>query len=207
MTAITHSRWRGLVGCRSSTPVTVSRPTRPIDGETIYLRAFDLGDAELLTALVVGGDLPEYSPVPEAPDTESPRRWVVAQNDAWISGRVLVLAVVDALSHELVGKIELRRALSDEDVAEVGYFVAEQYRGSGVASEALNLVSEWAFGCGLLVLTARIAESNLPSQRVAEKSGFIWTGNQVEGHVTVGYWWKNRPVTGLDHVLEKLLAQ
>jgi len=187
--------------------VVLSRPSRPLDSETIYLRAFELSDAEALTDLIVGGDISSYTAVSDEYDAAASKRWIAAQNEAWGQGRVLVLAIVDALGHDLVGKIELRRASAEEDAAEVGYFVAEPYRGSGVASEALGLLSGWAFEQGLLAMTARIAEDNAASRRVVEKAGFFLMGSQVEGHVSVEYWWKNRPARPLDDVLASLLAQ
>ncbi|MGY0231019.1 GNAT family N-acetyltransferase [Longispora urticae] len=66
-------------------------------------------------------------------------------------------------------------------VAEIGYWVAPGGRGRGVTTEALKLVSRWAFDTlhvQRLLWRARIG--NLPSQLVAERAGFVMEGVQRE---------------------------
>jgi RimJ/RimL family protein N-acetyltransferase len=57
--------------------------------------------------------------------------------------------------------------------AEIGYWIGEAYWGRGIASEALRLVSEYAFrDCGLLRLYALPFADNQQSMRVLEKAGY-----------------------------------
>ena len=63
----------------------------------------------------------------------------------------------------------------------VGYSVHEEHRGRGYATEILTLLTEWALGRPEVDLVrATIAPDNLPSLRVAEKSGFTATGELVQ---------------------------
>ena len=59
----------------------------------------------------------------------------------------------------------------------VGYSVHEEHRGRGYATEILSLLTAWALARPEVDLVrATIAPDNLPSLRVAEKSGFTATG-------------------------------
>jgi len=63
----------------------------------------------------------------------------------------------------------------------VGYSVHEEHRGRGYATEMLTLLTEWALARPEIdFVRATIRPDNLPSLRVAEKSGFTATGELVQ---------------------------
>ena len=83
------------------------------------------------------------------------------------------LAIADSGTDVLVGAIEVR--LGDE--GSVGYWVAPEARGRGVATRALTLLSRWAVTeGGVLRLVLTTHPENMASQRVAEKAGFVREG-------------------------------
>lgn len=58
--------------------------------------------------------------------------------------------------------------------AELGYWVAEDYWGLGIATEAVRLITEYGFQkLGLIRIYSGVFESNKPSMRVLEKNGFM----------------------------------
>jgi RimJ/RimL family protein N-acetyltransferase len=60
---------------------------------------------------------------------------------------------------------------------EVGYWVAEQYWGTGIASEALVLLTSYAFEkLDIIRVYSGVFEYNLASMRVLEKCGYIKEG-------------------------------
>ena len=62
---------------------------------------------------------------------------------------------------------------------EIGYWVAKDARGKGVATRAVTLLRDWAAqekGCELVELV--IHEDNALSTRVAERTGFLDTGER-----------------------------
>jgi ribosomal-protein-alanine N-acetyltransferase len=66
-------------------------------------------------------------------------------------------------------------------LAEIGYFLGEEYWGRGIMSEILPAVGDWAFGYfdgeeGLERLWASIFPVNGASERVVKKSGFVFEG-------------------------------
>jgi [ribosomal protein S5]-alanine N-acetyltransferase len=61
--------------------------------------------------------------------------------------------------------------------AEIGYWLGTEYWGRGIASEALGLVTAWAFPAhGLMRIFAQPFARNLPSRRVLEKAGYELEG-------------------------------
>jgi len=67
----------------------------------------------------------------------------------------------------------------ESGVVEIGYGLAEPFRGRGYATEAVAGVCQWLFGeAGAAVIIATGVEaSNAASQRVLEKLGFARTGD------------------------------
>jgi RimJ/RimL family protein N-acetyltransferase len=67
--------------------------------------------------------------------------------------------------------------ISREDrMIELGYIVAPEARGRGVAGEALRQLTEWAFGEGALRVELWIDVVNEPSKRVAARCGYVREG-------------------------------
>lgn len=77
-------------------------------------------------------------------------------------------AVLD--SGRLAGCVSVRRLAPG--AGRLGYWVAPDFRGRGVASQATCLASQWAASAGFGVLELTIARENLASLRVAARAGF-----------------------------------
>jgi RimJ/RimL family protein N-acetyltransferase len=96
--------------------------------------------------------------ITEALGREPPSVFAIAEGDE----------VVGGIGFELQG--ELR-------TAELGYWLAESRWGRGIASRAVQAVTDWAFDeLGLLRIFARVFEGNPASTRVLEKAGFRFEG-------------------------------
>lgn len=96
----------------------------------------------------------------EHPETEY-WRWVVEQPDTGTPVAVVGIHAVDP----------------DTGDAEVGYWVAPWGRGMRVMASALARVAELAAtDASIRALTARIAEGNTASRRVAQRAGFLEVG-------------------------------
>jgi [ribosomal protein S5]-alanine N-acetyltransferase len=82
------------------------------------------------------------------------------------------------LDGELVGTISVSNVVRGVfRSASIGYGVAEQHNGRGIASRAVALVTDWAFGdCGLHRLEAGTLLDNGASQRVLARNGFRLIG-------------------------------
>ena len=60
--------------------------------------------------------------------------------------------------------------------AELGYVVSPAARGRGVATEALRLLTGWAFELGMFRLELLISAENVGSQKVAKRCGYTREG-------------------------------
>jgi RimJ/RimL family protein N-acetyltransferase len=70
--------------------------------------------------------------------------------------------------------------MAGKDSAEVGYWTAPAARCRSVASGAVELLTTWAFESfgpqGLQRIELLHQQDNVPSCRVAQKSGYVLTG-------------------------------
>jgi RimJ/RimL family protein N-acetyltransferase len=86
-------------------------------------------------------------------------------------------AIIESESERWLGFVELStvgpgKGARDEDV-EVGYFIAPDRWGEGIATEAALAARDEAFdGCGLDELIGRCRVENVASERVLTKVGF-----------------------------------
>ena len=69
-----------------------------------------------------------------------------------------------------------------ENAVEIGYGVLPEHEGKGYTTEAVQAVTQWAFGnAGVVFVEAETAPDNKASQRVLEKCGFVPDGDGKEG--------------------------
>lgn len=61
--------------------------------------------------------------------------------------------------------------------SEIGYWIGEPYWGKGIATQAIEQIVKYGFATmDVERIFARIFHSNIPSQKVIEKAGFIVEG-------------------------------
>lgn len=99
----------------------------------------------------------------------------------------------------IVGMIALADVIRDPlQLGNVGYFVAREHNGRGLATQAVAEVVQFAFGeAGLHRLEAGTLPDNTASQRVLEKNGFVRFGFAHKLLQIDGQW--------RDHVLFELV--
>ncbi|HKG10775.1 MAG TPA: GNAT family protein [Gaiellaceae bacterium] len=139
--------------------------------EAFLLRPWRLDDLDQLVAAVQDPAVPRWTRVPEPYGLADGRAFIEATTKSWKDGTSAPFAVVDAADEQLLGSIGVR--FHEEGAATVGYWIARESRGRGIATEALRLVSRWvltALGVERLELVTEPA--NIASQRVAERAGF-----------------------------------
>lgn len=92
--------------------------------------------------------------------------------DAARAGTGTWLAIEAIETSELLGSISLKDGAGGR--GEIGYWVAAEARGRGVASQALDGLAAWALGeLGLDEVWLLVAEGNVASRRAAERAGFV----------------------------------
>ena len=73
------------------------------------------------------------------------------------------------------------KGITENGIAEIGYGIAEDYQCRGYATEAVSALTDWALvqPCVTAVL-AETEQSNIASQKVLNKAGFVPTGETGE---------------------------
>jgi len=89
---------------------------------------------------------------------------------------------------EVVGSIGVfRQGNIHSKTAELGYYVAEEYWGRGIATQAVKKVCEYVFeNSDILRIYAEPFSRNTPSCRVLQKAGFFYEGTLRSNAVKCG---------------------
>jgi RimJ/RimL family protein N-acetyltransferase len=151
-----------------------------LTGPELLLRPWREGDAADVLAALRDPETAQWNPVAPALDLGGARAWTVARAD-WSAGTHASFAVTDRATGALVGSVSLHRIQGDE--ASIGYWTVAAARGRGVATAAVRLVTDWAFGpLRLHRIELCHAVANVASCRVAERAGYPWEGTLRESH-------------------------
>jgi RimJ/RimL family protein N-acetyltransferase len=115
--------------------------------------------------------------VPQPYTLRDAEHYIAATKRGWRDGVLASFAIREAGGDGAIGSISVSVLDAAQGVAEVGYWVRAEARGRGIATAAVRLVSRWALQeLGVQRLQLRADVLNEPSQRVAEKAGFLREG-------------------------------
>jgi RimJ/RimL family protein N-acetyltransferase len=148
------------------------------DGFT--LRPWEDGDAAAVTAACQDPEIARWLPFIPSPYTEDDARAFLEHSRlTWDLGEAYSFAVVDD-DGQLLGSIGMR--ILRFSTGHIGYWVAPDARGRGVATTALKTLCRWAVDdLSLKRLELMTDPANIASQRVAEKAGFQREGIHRSG--------------------------
>jgi RimJ/RimL family protein N-acetyltransferase len=139
----------------------------PLSDELVELRAWHDDDADWYAAAVRDPQIQRFTSEPEDLTAAQVRAAIAALRQR---SEQVGLVICDPVTGQRLGNIALRRAGT---VGEVGYWVAAEARGRGVATAALRLLSAWALATlGLRELRLWCHAANWGSRRVAERAGY-----------------------------------
>ncbi len=150
-------------------------PEPPLaDGELVLLpvAAEHVG---AVTAACQDPEIPRLTLVPSPYSETDARNWVELATSAREDGSGLHFAVIDSRDGRLLGAIGVDAR--GWPVCRIGYWVAREARGAGVATRALVLLSRWVLREHPIPRLELVTDpENLASRRVAEKAGFTREG-------------------------------
>jgi RimJ/RimL family protein N-acetyltransferase len=126
-------------------------------------------------ALLADPQVRRYTRVPEPPPPDFDNTWVSSYEERRAAGTAMNFAVEDE-DGTFLG-IAVAPAIDVTDrAAELGYVLAPAARGRGAATEALGLLTGWAFAQGMHRLYLVISVENDASKRVALRAGYQFEG-------------------------------
>jgi RimJ/RimL family protein N-acetyltransferase len=130
----------------------------------------DLGD------MIHDPDVLRFTRVPDPPPADFPRVWLGRYEQGRRDGTREAFAILDD-EFGFCGLAVAPRIDREAKTVELGYVITPRARGRGVATDALDLLTRWAFA----ELEARriellIAVENEASKHVARKAGYVKEG-------------------------------
>jgi RimJ/RimL family protein N-acetyltransferase len=148
----------------------------------IRLEPIDRSHLDGLAAVAADPDVRRFTRVPDPVPPGFPETWLGRYEEGRRDGTREGFAIVDD-GGGFLGVAVVPRLDRDTRTAELGYVVVRQARGRGVATEALRLLTEWAFATGMVRIELLISVDNPASKRVAERCGYVREGVLRSLHV------------------------
>ena len=119
---------------------------------------------DAVQAMLADPEVLAFTPVPDPPPPAHAERWLALPS--WV-----------ALRDGQVAGVGMAPVADDErQEYELGYLVAAEHRGQGVATHLLGAMTQWALDQGAQRIALRISATNTASQRVAERAGYRQEG-------------------------------
>jgi RimJ/RimL family protein N-acetyltransferase len=143
------------------------------------IRLVPLADAHLpgLASLLRDPEVIANTRVPDPVPEGFERLWLQAYKEGAADGTRDGFAIEDTETGAFLGLAGLVAIEREANQAEIGYIVSQEARGSGIATRALRLVTDYALGeLGLARVQLLISSGNTPSLRVAERCGYVHEG-------------------------------
>ena len=162
---------------RGSRRPALAEPGTPPSDDAVKL--VPLGRSHLDALEDLGADplVQRFTRIPDPFGRAEAEWWLGLYERGWVDGSRAGFAVVEHASDAFVGMIAFVTLRLDAGEAEVGYIVAPEARGQGVAVRALNLLTAWGFEqLGLVRIELRAELENPASLRVAERCGYVREG-------------------------------
>ncbi len=151
------------------------RPDPLLGDDAILLRPLRNTDAAAIAAACADAELARWIPIPVPYSLVDARSYILFSEDGWATGREATFAIVERATGRLAGTIAVRPA--PQARGSVGYWLAAEARGRGLATRAVRLVAAWAFADPRLHRLELVTlVGNDASGRVALRAGFTREG-------------------------------
>ena len=150
--------------------MSLAPPDPPLGDGVVFLRPLETGDVGAIEQARRDPAFIRWFGKPTMPAAEVIER---TQRD-WAEGTVASFAICNS-SRRFVGHVSVK--LRKHATVDVAYWLLPEDRGQGYATHALRLVTRWALEeLGIARVQLWAEPDNIPSLRVAERSGFVREG-------------------------------
>lgn len=151
-------------------PAARRAPT--LSGSKTRLRPWEVADAPSLEVACGDPDICRFTTVPHHYTLDEAEAWIRRQHDRIATGTAIVLAIEPSSLRQPVGMVGLFGLDEERVMARLGYWVVQGHRRSGLATEAVRMLANWAFDeLDVAALQIDVEPNNEPSLRVATAVG------------------------------------
>lgn len=158
-----------------------------ITAPRVVLRPWRADDIDAVTAACQDPEIQRWTQVPVPYERRHAEEFVGGTAEKTRADGGALFAVELRNGEGLVGSVGLFPP--DEGVGEIGYWTVDGQRGRGLTSEAVRVLSEWAFTeLALHRVELHVDPANVGSRRVAERAGF-----HAEGVIRQRFQHRGRP--------------
>jgi RimJ/RimL family protein N-acetyltransferase len=149
--------------------------TRLDMGNLVLLPWHDADAAAIAAAYQADPEIPRRTGFSYRMTTAEAAAYIAERREAWKASANAAFGIFGE-SGRLLGSISLLAIDWDNRTAEVGFWLAREARGSGIATRALRQLARWAAELGLVRLTGTVELTNSASKRVLERAHFAHAG-------------------------------
>jgi ribosomal-protein-alanine N-acetyltransferase len=143
----------------------------------VRLAPFTPAHLSAFAAMLDDPDVQRFTRVPAPPPPGFPERWLGDCEEGRRTGTREVFAVLDAQDTGFLGIAVAPRIDAVARTAELGYVIAPDARGRGVATASLRQLTDWAFAeLDPMRLELLISVDNGASKAVAARCGYTYEG-------------------------------
>jgi RimJ/RimL family protein N-acetyltransferase len=163
-------------------------PTVTLSDGGVTLRPWSRDDAQFLSVASADPAIRRFNGVHDRQGRPAPplsileaeatiARFVLGWQTLATTGtpRDVAFAITNARSGESVGCCGVDD-WTEEDVAQLGYWIAADARGRGYATRAVVLLTRWLFELGAARVFLTVVAGNEGSVAVAHRAGFVYEG-------------------------------
>jgi RimJ/RimL family protein N-acetyltransferase len=155
----------------------------PLSVDELRLEPFAAEHLDAVSAMLDDPDIVRFTRIPEPTPEDFPQTWLDRYEAGRSEGTREAFAAVDA-NGGLLGLALAPVIDRDGREVELGYLVAPDARGRGIATRMLAMLTRWAFDEAGAVRAALIIDvANPASERVAERCGYIREGVMRSVHL------------------------
>lgn len=148
-----------------------------LENKNIKIRALEPNDLEDLFTIENDSSLWDISDTRAPYSRELLSKYLEESSKDIYEAKQLRLVISPKVSDELIGLVDLFQFEPHHKRAGLGIVVKKEYQGQGIATQTIELMSQYAFKfLGLNQVFAHVPSENPGSRRIFEKSGFTQTG-------------------------------
>ena len=161
-------------------------PDTILTSKRLILRPPKAEDAPTIFSVVGSPEFPEQLPLKEMDSLEKIEAWLTRLGEYWEKGQVYSLIMEEHESGQLLGQVTLSKLVGDNKWA-LAFWTHPDHWGRGYATEGAARILKFGFEeLGAKKIWAAAGKWNLSSNRVLEKLGMKYIGDNPQGYYLKG---------------------